>query len=117
MDRKGEIEKERREGRGGRGVIQEERRTVGLIRAESFVSGLIFSSEVVSWPSLRSSLSVRWSVRRAAANSPIDSDWATLINFLPEIMASSEESACREKTLRKTFPYVSRMAKAPSVEA
>ncbi len=54
MDMKGEIEKEKRRGRGGRGVIQEERRTVGLIRAESFVSGLIFSSEVVSWPSLRS---------------------------------------------------------------
>ncbi len=62
--------------------------------------------------------SVRRSVRRAAANSPIDSDWATLINFLPEIMASSEESARREKTLRKTFPYVSRMAKAaPSAAA
>lgn len=48
--------------------------------------------------------SVRRSVRRAAANSPIDSDRATLINFVPEIMASSEESARREKTLRKTFP-------------
>lgn len=55
MDSEGEIEKERRRGRGGRGVIQEESHTVGLIRAESFVSGLIFSSEVVSWPSLRSS--------------------------------------------------------------
>lgn len=55
MDRKGEIEKEKRRGRGGRGVIQEESRTVGLIRDESFVSGLIFSSQVVSWPSLRSS--------------------------------------------------------------
>lgn len=55
MDSEGEIEKERRKGRGGRGVIQEESHTVGLIRAESFVSGLIFSSEVVSWPSLRSS--------------------------------------------------------------
>lgn len=54
MDRKGEIEKDRRRGRGGREVIQEESRTVGLIRVESFVSGLIFSSEVVSWPSLRS---------------------------------------------------------------
>lgn len=55
MDRQGEIEEEKRGGRGGRGVIQEESRTVGLIRAESFVSGLIFSSEVVSWPSLCSS--------------------------------------------------------------
>lgn len=52
MDRREEIEEEKRRGRGGRGVIQEETRTVGLIRAESFVSGLIFSSEVVSWPSL-----------------------------------------------------------------
>lgn len=54
MDGEGEIEKERRRRRGGR-VIQEESYTVGLIRAESFVSGLISSSEVVSWPSLRSS--------------------------------------------------------------
>lgn len=52
MDRREEIEEEKGRGRGGRGVIQEETRTVGLIRAESFVSGLIFSSEVVSWPSL-----------------------------------------------------------------
>lgn len=65
MDSEGEIEKERRRGRGGRGVIQEESHTVGLIRAESFVSGLIFSSEVVSWPSLRSSCqSVGLSVAR-----------------------------------------------------
>lgn len=55
MDRQGAIEEEKRGGRGGRGVIQEESHTVGLIRAESFVSGLIFSSEVVSWPSLCSS--------------------------------------------------------------
>lgn len=55
MDRKEEIEKEKRRGRGGRGVIQEESHTVRLIRAASFVSQLIFSSEVVSWPSLRSS--------------------------------------------------------------
>lgn len=51
----GEIEEERGRGRGGGGVIQEESCTVGLIRDESFVSGLIFSSEVVSWPSLCSS--------------------------------------------------------------
>lgn len=109
MDRREEIEEEKGRGRGGRGVIQEDTRTVGLIGAESFVSGLIFSSEVVSWPSLFPS--VCRSVRRAAANSPIYPDWATLINFLPKIMASSEESARREKTLRKTFPCVSRMAK------
>lgn len=51
MDRKGAIEKEKG---GVRRVIQEESHTVGLIRGESFVSWLIFSSEVVSWPSLRS---------------------------------------------------------------
>lgn len=38
MDRKGEIEEEQRGGRegGGRGVIQEESHTVGLIRAAEF---------------------------------------------------------------------------------
>lgn len=56
--------------------------------------------------------SVCWSVHRVDANSPIDSDWATLINFFLEIMVSSVESARHEKTRRKTFPYVSRTAKA-----
>jgi len=56
MDRKEKIEREKRRGRGRREVIQEGRRALGLIRAQSFVSGLIFSSEAVSWPSLHSCL-------------------------------------------------------------
>lgn len=102
----GEIEEERRGRRGGGGVIQEESATVGLIRDESFVSGLIFSSEVVSWPSLCSRRrSVGLSVARRQIP-PFIQDWATLINFLREIMASSEESARHGKTLRETFPPV-----------
>lgn len=57
-------------GGGGGGVIQEESATVGLIRDQSFVSGLIFSSEVVSWPSL---CSLRRSVRRSVAATPANS--------------------------------------------
>lgn len=70
MDRRGRDRGRKAGGGGGGGVIQEESATVGLIRDESFVSGLIFPSEVVSWPSL---CSLQRSVRRsvAAANSPI----------------------------------------------
>lgn len=99
----GEIEEERRGRRRGGGVIQEESATVGLIRDQSFVSGLIFSSEVVSWPSLCSRRrSVGLSVARRQIP-PFIQEWATLINFVREIMASSEESARRGKTLRETF--------------
>lgn len=110
MDGQEDREEEMRRGRAERGVIQEESAAYGLIRARSFVSGLIFSSEVVSWPPL---CSPRQSVGLSHLFRP-----ATLINFFPEIIASSEESARHEKTLRKTFQSVSKMAKtAPSAAA
>lgn len=111
MDRKGETEKERRWGEckksnpGGEPHCRADQR-----REFCLTANLLFWSGVMAVTPLLPS--VCWSVHCTAANSPIDSYWATLINFLPEIMASSEESASRGKTLRKTFPYISRMAKA-----
>lgn len=112
MDRKGETEKERRWGGeckksnpGGEPHCRADQR-----REFCLTANLLFWSGVMAVTPLLPS--VCWSVHCTAANSPIDSYWATLINFLPEIMASSEESARRGKTLRKTFPYISRMAKA-----
>lgn len=98
MDKKGKIEKEKRRGREG-----QERSNPGgepHCRADQspefcLRANLLFWSGVMAVTPLFPS--ARLSVCRAVANSLIDSDWATLINFFPEIMASSEESARREK--------------------
>lgn len=54
MDGQEDTEEEKRRGRAARRVIQEESFSLRADQSQSFVSGLIFSSEVVSRPSLYS---------------------------------------------------------------
>lgn len=96
MDRKGDRKrKEEREGWERSNPGGEPHCRADQSREFCLWANLLFSSGVMAVTPLFPS--VCRSVRRAAANSPIDSDRATLINFLPEIMASSEESARHEK--------------------